>query len=293
MKEIGSLLKERRQQQGYSLEDIHQKTHIQSHYLKAIEDNNFEELPEGVYRRSFIKQYAQAIGFDLKTVEPGLYPEEKEEKKTSAPAKDNDQSNQQADLWERQEKQGKTQSLFDRFSQVFPTILIVLLVLLMIGGFYFAWRHLSDRQQDDDFFGSGVETTQTSPNRQEKSENNENNDTNSASQESESTVELVENDETETRYSLKEAENYDVELTATEDSWIELSSDYEVYYSQTLPAGESIQLTLPGDLAAFYLTIGNSPATEVSINGQTLEFPAIAEELSLQNMIFEIESEEF
>ena len=61
---LGSALKERRQQQGMTLEEVVNRTHIQPRLLRAIEAGNLSELPEAVYVQGFIRQYANAIGLN-------------------------------------------------------------------------------------------------------------------------------------------------------------------------------------------------------------------------------------
>jgi cytoskeletal protein RodZ len=53
-----------RQQKGISLESIAASTRLSVRQLAAIEDGDFERLPGGIYNTSYIRQYAQAIGFD-------------------------------------------------------------------------------------------------------------------------------------------------------------------------------------------------------------------------------------
>src|SRR5258708_5814963 len=54
-----------RQSRGISLETIADRTKISIYYLRAIEDWDLAKLPGGVYRDSFLKQYASAIDADL------------------------------------------------------------------------------------------------------------------------------------------------------------------------------------------------------------------------------------
>ena len=53
-----------RQHNGVSLEQISQTTKIRAFWLQAIEEGRWSELPGGVYRRSYIRQYAQEAGID-------------------------------------------------------------------------------------------------------------------------------------------------------------------------------------------------------------------------------------
>jgi cytoskeletal protein RodZ len=51
-----------RQQRGLSLSQIAELTKIRASWLAAIEEGRWGELPGGIYRRSYIRQYARATG---------------------------------------------------------------------------------------------------------------------------------------------------------------------------------------------------------------------------------------
>ncbi len=53
-----------RLQRGLSLQQIADRTKIRTSWLQAIEDGRWSELPEGIYRRSYIRQYARETGVD-------------------------------------------------------------------------------------------------------------------------------------------------------------------------------------------------------------------------------------
>lgn len=56
-------LERTRKRAGVSLEAISERTKICTRYLRAIESEEFEKLPGGVFSTSYIRQYASAIGF--------------------------------------------------------------------------------------------------------------------------------------------------------------------------------------------------------------------------------------
>jgi len=53
-----------RKRAGVSLEEIAQSTKIGSRFLAAIEGEQFEQLPGGIFSTSYLRQYAEAIGYD-------------------------------------------------------------------------------------------------------------------------------------------------------------------------------------------------------------------------------------
>jgi hypothetical protein len=64
MLEIGSSLREARSQQGLDYGEVEAAILIRSRYLEAIENEQFELLPVGAYRRSFVREYAEFLGLD-------------------------------------------------------------------------------------------------------------------------------------------------------------------------------------------------------------------------------------
>jgi cytoskeletal protein RodZ len=53
-----------RKRSGVSLDEIVQRTKISSRFLRAIEDEQFDQLPGGIFSTSYLRQYAAAIGYD-------------------------------------------------------------------------------------------------------------------------------------------------------------------------------------------------------------------------------------
>src|SRR5437764_15140345 len=64
MTSIGDRLRRQRLQNRISLETVSLETKIGVRMLEAIEADQFEKLPGGVFRRSFVLQYAKALGLD-------------------------------------------------------------------------------------------------------------------------------------------------------------------------------------------------------------------------------------
>lgn len=55
-------LAQMRVRNGVTLSEIAEKTKISKYFLQAIEDEQFSKLPGGVFSRSYIRQYAEAVG---------------------------------------------------------------------------------------------------------------------------------------------------------------------------------------------------------------------------------------
>ena len=53
-----------RKMAGVSLEEIAAGTKISLRFLRAIESEEFDQLPGGIFNTSYLRQYAAAIGYD-------------------------------------------------------------------------------------------------------------------------------------------------------------------------------------------------------------------------------------
>ncbi|MEA5472191.1 helix-turn-helix domain-containing protein [Spirulina sp. 06S082] len=66
LRELGAYLREIRLRNSLSLYEVEEKTRIKACVLEAIEEAKAEELPEPVYVRALIKQFADALGLEGK-----------------------------------------------------------------------------------------------------------------------------------------------------------------------------------------------------------------------------------
>jgi cytoskeleton protein RodZ len=62
--DLGTDLRNARERAGFSLPDLAARTRIPLKSLQAIEQNEFSKVPPGIFVRSFIRTYAQEVGFD-------------------------------------------------------------------------------------------------------------------------------------------------------------------------------------------------------------------------------------
>ena len=60
---LGAQLRGARESRNLSLRELSDQTRIARRYLEAIEEDNYKELPGGIFNRSFVKAYAKAVGF--------------------------------------------------------------------------------------------------------------------------------------------------------------------------------------------------------------------------------------
>src|SRR5215475_8567785 len=61
---FGESFKKAREALGVSLNQIAIETRISTRFLLAIENEEFRNLPGGIFNRGFIRAYAQRVGID-------------------------------------------------------------------------------------------------------------------------------------------------------------------------------------------------------------------------------------
>jgi transcriptional regulator with XRE-family HTH domain len=64
MDRVGSILKKKREELEYGLDQVSEDTKIRRKYLEAIENGTYNQIPGPVYTRSFLRIYADYLGLD-------------------------------------------------------------------------------------------------------------------------------------------------------------------------------------------------------------------------------------
>jgi cytoskeletal protein RodZ len=64
MTSLGDTLRGERLRRGLDLDQLAAETKIGRHLLEAMEDEQFDRLPAGAYKRKFLRQYAHSLGLD-------------------------------------------------------------------------------------------------------------------------------------------------------------------------------------------------------------------------------------
>jgi hypothetical protein len=62
--DLGTDLRTARERAGVSLSELASRTRIPQRSLRAIEENDFDAVPSGIFVRSFIRNYAREVGVD-------------------------------------------------------------------------------------------------------------------------------------------------------------------------------------------------------------------------------------
>lgn len=64
MASFGNSLRRQREEHGVALEDISTSTRVSVRHLEALEADDFQSLPGGVFNKGIVRSYARCVGMD-------------------------------------------------------------------------------------------------------------------------------------------------------------------------------------------------------------------------------------
>ncbi|KMK96450.1 helix-turn-helix domain-containing protein [Rossellomorea marisflavi] len=280
MSELGKRLKDARESQGYSLDDLQRITKIQKRYLTGIEEGSYDSMPGKFYVRAFIKQYCEAVG---------LPPEEIfEEYKSEIPV------TQHEEIPDSLSRVQTRKTVSESSSKVLDFIPTLLIVVVIIGILFIAWFFLSGKMGNNDAADNDTnknsqvavdekdvpkeaDDAKESKDKDEKpladkDKKQDKEDSKDKKKETDQTLEQTSVQGTITTYNLKKADEFKLSLSATGDSWIRVyNQDEKILFEGTLKNGDQKDLDLSEESQA-YLVIGNAANAVINVNGDEVEY---------------------
>lgn len=65
---LGILLRSQRESKNISLKELARQTKIREHFLRALEEDRYEDLPPPIYVKGFLASYAKVVGLNPKEI---------------------------------------------------------------------------------------------------------------------------------------------------------------------------------------------------------------------------------
>lgn len=289
MNELGSRLKQAREEKGLSLDDLQTLTKIQKRYLQGIEEGNYSMMPGKFYVRAFIKQYAEAVGID--------HEELFESYKADIPPVYDEQINENIS---RVQTKKTLPAGSSKVLDLLPKILLGVLVVGVVAVIYlFAQKNAGDDEKKEAAKGSqevkieeseDLKKTEETPatsdkkNAEDKKAEDKSKDDSKADeqkndekkQEEKATQALavVSAQGNETAYELKNADKFELTVTTTGETWINILNGKGTSFFQGMlkkGATESQTVDFSKETEAV-VVVGRSSDTEIFVNGQKLEY---------------------
>ncbi|WP_242367493.1 helix-turn-helix domain-containing protein [Lactobacillus intestinalis] len=254
MADIGDKLRSAREAKGLSIEDIEKATKIQSRYLTAIEDDDFDKLPGDFYVRAFIRQYAQVVGLDGKKL-LSEYQEDVPESKPDEYVEDSIDN-------KSEEVKKTTDNKKNLWKNYLPKIAIGLGIIIVVLIGYVLYARLSSGGQRNNTASNNVKvSTQTSSSSSSKKLATTTNP-----------VKVSRLSDNEFRITgLKSNRNLvisvgDQNVTST------VSINGIPKWSQTLTSNQKHTITLPKDASRVVVTFSNDKDTSMKIAGKKIPY---------------------
>jgi cytoskeletal protein RodZ len=233
MPSAGELLRSERIQRKRALSDLAAETCISTRYLAAIEDDDAKVLPGDFYHRSFIRQYASALGIDPSETKRILSLLEPAPEINPIPALSLPQ--QIADAEHR------SKPLAQIPTRIAATLLLV--VLFGCSGLYALWSRYQETELPNE--PNIVETRVENP---------------AESQPAPQQFQPPATPQTDPG-------KISVNLAATENTWVSLSTAGRTLFAGVLHASQSKDFALNEDAK---LLTGNAAGLDVRMNGRSL-----------------------
>ncbi|BFQ94826.1 helix-turn-helix domain-containing protein [Enterococcus cecorum] len=287
---IGATLREARLNKKISLDELQQMTKIQKRYLEALEQGAFDRLPGDYYVRTFIRQYAQAVGINGEKLvaafdgdEDQLLPELPKREQVA------EVQNTRTQVHTQMSRRGKQKDYI-------PIIVLgsIALVILIIVGYTTL----------QDYKSTSMIEAPSSVEKQASSKSSTSH-TSSSSSTSESTK------ESSTTSTTKEEKNK-LEMSVTQLSaaqaqvainqakapitfqfkgvngpcWVGVMVNGSYLYQYTLQAGIEQTYTLPDQVTQGTIVLGASDNVEIQVNSQKLDFKNPAYKVTKKNLDF-------
>ena len=295
MGNFGERLKRERKSRGKSLEEIAASTKIGTRSLQALEDEEFEKLPGGIFNKGFVRSYARFLGLD-------------EDELVS--------DYQEAEVSKQKQQTEKIQVLSERLAAEAPekrspiwlpfVVIVVLAVMAFIGWRFWVFRHSLEprpkgkatvpvetyrRKPAEDTSALPSAVTPSPGSSQSLSQERKQPGTGVVphklgKQEPQAPAERRENLAEQSHAAVPDfadsaAGAVHIEIAATQECWISVTADGKSTSETVLKAGE--KKSVHGKQWVI-VRVGNAAGVTVSMNGK--ELPPLGKEKEIKTLTF-------
>lgn len=261
---MGSTFRTEREKQGLTIKDVERETSIRAKYLEALEEGKYEDLPNEVYVKGFIRNYAKCLNLDAEK----LVQEYREEihgvdVEPIAPTTPTTTSivNERApfasgsDFHERVEKSHKKQLV---------TLMVAAVVILFVGSIYYFFGEDPSAQNPQQ---TAQQSTAQKPQQTQSAQSAtpaQPSQTVSQNQPQQTTQQPAAGSAIVNTANAS-AGQADVTAKFTGRCWVQAIADGKVVYEGTAEPNQTMHWTGKKDLI---VTAGNAGAIDVTYNGQ-------------------------
>jgi len=283
---FGEKLRRQREMRGVSLEEISATTKIGTRSLQAIENEDFDKLPGGIFNKGFVRAYARYLGLDEEQTVADFDLVWNQYELSRAPAP--------VPVPEEQEKPGGSRSIW--------VLILVLLGLSLLSAGWYEFQHSRNIENSSEA-SSAIASPVQDPQKSQASS-----DQNSGSGKSESAAQNLPSATPETtspvpapapqpskpltagakpsvtapeRSSSAAASPIQLRVFAREDSWLSISADGKDLGQGILAAQKSRSIHAQKEVR---IRVGNAGGVEISFNGEPV--PVNGESKQVKELVF-------
>lgn len=251
---FGERLRRERELRQITLDEISTSTKIARRHLEALELEDFDALPGGIFNKGFVRAYARYVGID--------------EEQAVADYLAADQQQVQTEVKFPLEVH-KSTALNPRRSRV-PILLALLALVLILGGWGLLKRHRAQQAANpvntstsasSNSGASAVQPAQTAPVTNPAPSTNASEQKTDAATAKDASVPNT--DQTQTP-ATTDTKSFTVVVKASESSWVSIKADGNTVVERIFDPGEE-QPTSAGK--EIVVTVGNAAGVDVSFNG--------------------------
>ena len=277
---FGDKLRREREMRGITLADISESTKISKRWLQALEDEQFSQLPGGVFNRGFVRAYARFLGID----------EEQAVADYVAASNEQPPPDDKFPL-DIHEKKSDSPPLNPKRS-VLPILMAVVALVLVVGGWTYWLKHKPQRNSAPDVAtkesppAPRADSPSPSPSPTadvpekpvEASLNPVSAKTSSPAPDHSQTVVI---DSRSDSSAAKGQKSFNIMVKANKDSWVSIVVDGRPIWEGTLTANMQRSIQAGKQLV---LKTGNAAGIDVSYNGKPLG--ALGKEKEVRTLTF-------
>jgi hypothetical protein len=242
---IGNQFKKARQKKQISINDVYQKTRIYTDIISAIEDDDFQKIPNPIYAKNFLKEYARFLGMNVESIlkeYAGML---------SAKVPETEDVTAQHAKPDRPKPVIKidTERITRKIVPLFIGLIVIVLALLSVRVLgaardkFMSWRANRSERVKLEKPAEAIKETSVGG------------------------APAVRPQLKQDSISIPKGEKLDLSITITDDVWVEIKRDEDIIFKGILKKG-SVRNWQANE--SFEIWTGNASAMELSLNGYNL-----------------------
>jgi cytoskeleton protein RodZ len=262
---FGERLRRERELRQITLEEISGSTKITKRHLEALEHEDFDALPGGIFNKGFVRAYARYVGID--------------EEQAVADYLVADQQQTQTEVRFPLEVH-KSAALNPRRSRM-PILLALLALIVILGGWSYWKKHRPQQAANPVNTGGSAPSNsgaQTAP------VTNPSPSAHASDQKTDATAAKDTSapgpDQTQSQPQT-DAKSFTVVVKVNESSWISIKADGNTVVERIFDPGEEQSTSATNEIA---ITVGNAAGVDVSFNGASQG--VLGQEGKARNLVF-------